>query len=114
MEMVRVLRVMMMSGNRRPSGIGEAMADEGESDPRRGGVASIILGLSFQKLRTCFLAENNFCSFRNSVFFSKPNRVFKFFTGKQLTGKSNQSFDQFEGETGVERIGEPDRMNAET
>ena len=33
----------MISGKRRPSGIGEFIAADGDSDPRRGGVAAILL-----------------------------------------------------------------------
>lgn len=58
-EIVRVRRVMITSGRRRPSGIGDAIADDGESEPRRCGVVDIFvadsrLGPIWQKnLRTC-------------------------------------------------------------
>ena len=40
-EMVRVLRVIMTSGKRRPSGIGEFT--DGDKEPRLGGVAAMVL-----------------------------------------------------------------------
>ena len=50
MEIVRVRRVMIMSGRRRPSGIGEPTEVEGDREPRLGGVAAIVAQVEFKKL----------------------------------------------------------------
>ena len=50
MEIVRVRRVMIMSGKRRPSGIGDPTEVEGDREPRLGGVAAIVAQVEFKKL----------------------------------------------------------------
>ena len=50
----------MISGKRRPSGIGEFIDADGDSEPRRGGVDSILLLLDEVLFKTFFSSTCTF------------------------------------------------------